>query len=399
MRLDRLGDVHLTYCTNIHAGESWRDVCSSLDAHVPEVKRRVSPDRPMGVGLRLSGEAAAAARNPENLRGFQDQLQRLGAYVFTINAFPYGPFHGVRVKEQVYLPDWRSSARVAFTSDAAAVLATILPEGQEGSISTVPGSFKANAGEPGAQAAMTQNLLRAVAELVQIERECGKTIALALEPEPCCFLETVDETIAYFESALLSRDALGALAAMTKVSAASAERQLRRHLGVCYDACHGSVEFEQPVGAMTRLRASGLNVAKLQLSVAMRIPQMRADLASELEPYNDGVYLHQTVVQHEGKLTRYIDLPDALADFKGGHAQGEWRIHCHVPLFLSDMGAIGSTQGDLLDVLRAMRDTPLSRHLEVETYTWDVLPSALRTGSKSADIAREMSFCLQELTP
>jgi hypothetical protein len=150
---------------------------------------------------------------------------------------------------------------------------------------------------------------------------------------------------------------------------------------------------------MTRLRASGLNVAKLQLSVAMRIPQMRADLASELEPYNDGIYLHQTVVQHEGKLTRYIDLPDALADFKGGHAQGEWRIHCHVPLFLSDMGAIGSTQGDLLDVLRAMRDTPLSRHLEVETYTWDVLPSALRTGSKSADIAREMSFCLQELTP
>jgi hypothetical protein len=145
MKLDQLpGNVDLTYCTNIHAGESWPDIRASLDAHVPAIKAAVTPDRPLGIGLRLSGQAAAVARRPEALAAFREQLASLGAYVFTINAFPFGPFHGVRVKEQVYLPDWRSPERVAFTADAAAVLAGILPDGMDGSISTVPGAFKAN---------------------------------------------------------------------------------------------------------------------------------------------------------------------------------------------------------------------------------------------------------------
>jgi len=145
MKLDQLpGNVNLTYCTNIHAGESWSDIGASLDAHVPAIKAAVAPDRPLGIGLRLSGEAAAVARQPEAVAIFREQLATLGAYVFTINAFPFGPFHGVRVKEHVYLPDWRSPERVGFTADSAAVLADILPDGVNGSISTVPGAFKTN---------------------------------------------------------------------------------------------------------------------------------------------------------------------------------------------------------------------------------------------------------------
>ena len=145
MKLNQLsGDVHLTYCTNIHAGQSWQDIRASLDDYVPAIKSAVAPSQPMGIGLRLSGEAAAVARQPEALASFRDQLAVLGAYVFTINAFPFGPFHGVRVKEDVYLPDWRDRERVAFTANSAAVLAGILPDGIEGSISTVPGAFKPN---------------------------------------------------------------------------------------------------------------------------------------------------------------------------------------------------------------------------------------------------------------
>src|SRR6476469_7344405 len=129
MRLQIPGGVHLTYCTNIHAGESWQDIRSSLDEHVPDIKSRLAPGQPMGIGLRLSGQAAVAARGAEAVASFKEQLSALGAYVFTINAFPFGPFHGVRVKEQVYLPDWRSAERVAFTADSAAVLAAILPDG------------------------------------------------------------------------------------------------------------------------------------------------------------------------------------------------------------------------------------------------------------------------------
>src|SRR5258705_7992658 len=160
MRLNQLpGGVHLTYCTNIHAGESWRDIRASLDAHVPAIKSSVAPNQPMGIGLRLSGQAAATAREPDALASFRDQLSKLGAYVFTINAFPFGPFHGVRVKEHVYLPDWRDRERVAFTANSATVLAAVLPDGIDGSISTVPGAFKPNGRSSEAIDAMASHLI------------------------------------------------------------------------------------------------------------------------------------------------------------------------------------------------------------------------------------------------
>ncbi len=398
MKLDQVpGDVHLTYCTNIHAGESWPDICASLDAHVPAIKATVASDRPLGIGLRLSGQAARAARTPESVEAFRDQLATLGAYVFTINAFPFGPFHGVRVKEHVYLPDWRDTERVSFTADTAAALAAILPDGIDGSISTVPGAFKPNGRSKGAVATMAVNLMKATADLVDIERRTGKRIALALEPEPCCFLETTEESIAFFESELLRADTLDALAGMTGTNRTEAEELLRRHLGICYDVCHGSVEYEDTVAALDRLLAAGIAVPKIQLSAAMRIPEMTRDRIEAVMRYDDGVYLHQTIVRNASGLTRYTDLPEAVAALREGRADGEWRIHCHVPVFLSDLGDLGSTRADLVATLGALRTRARSAHLEVETYTWDVLPDELRTGSKSADIAREIAFCQKEL--
>ena len=398
MKLNQLsGNVHLTYCTNIHAGQSWQDIRASLDEYVPAIKSIVAQSQPMGIGLRLSGEAAAAARQPEALASFRDQLSALGAYVFTINAFPFGPFHGVRVKEDVYLPDWRDRERVAFTANSAAVLAGILPDGIEGSISTVPGAFKPNGRSSEAVAAMARNLMMAVADLVDLKRRTGKHIALALEPEPCCFLETTDESIAFFEGALLKPETLDMLGGITGVGRSEAEILLRRHLGICYDVCHGSVEYEDTVAALDRLLAAGIAIPKIQLSAAMRIPAMTKGLIDAVMRYNDGVYLHQSIVRSGDNLSRHVDLPDAVTAFGEGQADGEWRIHCHVPVFLADLGEISSTRSDLVATLAALRQRTRSSHLEVETYTWDVLPDNIRTGSKSADIAREIAFCRQEL--
>ncbi|HTF01979.1 MAG TPA: metabolite traffic protein EboE [Bradyrhizobium sp.] len=398
MKLNQLsGNVHLTYCTNIHAGQSWQDIRASLDEYVPAIKSTVAQSQPMGIGLRLSGEAAAVARQPEALASFRDQLSALGAYVFTINAFPFGPFHGVRVKEDVYLPDWRDRERVAFTANSAAVLAGILPDGIEGSISTVPGAFKPNGRSSEAVAAMARNLMMAVADLVDLKRRTGKHIALALEPEPCCFLETTDESIAFFEGALLKPETLDMLGGITGVGRSEAEILLRRHLGICYDVCHGSVEYEDTVAALDRLLAAGIAIPKIQLSAAMRIPAMTKDLIDAVMRYNDGVYLHQSIVRSGDNLSRHVDLPDAVTAFGAGQADGEWRIHCHVPVFLADLGEISSTRSDLVATLAALRQRTRSSHLEVETYTWDVLPDNIRTGSKSADIAREIAFCRQEL--
>jgi hypothetical protein len=369
MKLNELsGDVHLTYCTNIHAGQSWQEIRTSLDEHVPAIKSAVAPSQSMGIGLRLSGEAAASVRQPEALAAFRDQLSALGAYVFTINAFPFGPFHGVRVKEDVYLPDWRDRERVAFTANSAAVLAAILPDGLEGSISSVPGAFKPNGRSPEAVASMARNLILAVADLVDLRRRTGKHIALALEPEPCCFLETTDESIAFFESELLKPATLDMLGAIVGVDRGEAESLLRRHLGICYDVCHGSVEYENPVAALDRLLAAGIAIPKIQLSAAMRIPAMTKALVNAVMRYNDGVYLHQSIIRRDDSLSRHVDLPDAVTAF-----------------------------GDLVATLAALRQRTRSSHLEVETYTWDVLPDNVRTGSKSADIAREIAFCRQEL--
>ena len=398
MKLNQLsGNVHLTYCTNIHAGQSWQDIRASLDEYVPAIKSTVAQSQPMGIGLRLSGEAAAVARQPEALASFRDQLSVLGAYVFTINAFPFGPFHGVRVKEDVYLPDWRDRERVAFTANSAAVLAGILPDGIEGSISTVPGAFKPNGRSSEAVAAMARNLMMAVADLVDLKRRTGKHIALALEPEPCCFLETTDESIAFFEGALFKPETLDMLGGITGVGRSEAEILLRRHLGICYDVCHGSVEYEDTVAALDRLLAAGIAIPKIQLSAAMRIPAMTKGLIDAVMRYNDGVYLHQSIVRSGDNLSRHVDLPDAVTAFGAGQADGEWRIHCHVPVFLADLGEISSTRSDLVATLAALRQRTRSSHLEVETYTWDVLPDNIRTGSKSADIAREIAFCRQEL--
>jgi sugar phosphate isomerase/epimerase len=398
MRLDRLPrPAELTYCTNIHAGETWDEIAASLDAHVPVIKAAVSRDAPFGLGLRLSGLAAADLVLPDRLAAFRAQLERLGAYVFTINAFPYGPFHGTRVKEEVYQPDWQSAERLDFTRKAAHVLAALLPEGSSGSISTVPGSFKPPSREPGAVDRMAANLLRAASDLARIERETGRTIALALEPEPCCFLETVEETVSFFEERLLPCDAVARFAMLADLGAAAAEETLRRHLGVCYDVCHGAVEYEEPAAALRLLRAHGISIPKIQLSSAMRIPDMHADLLPDLERFDTGVYLHQ-VVAGEDRRERYTDLPDAFRALRHGHARGEWRIHCHVPVFLPRAGEIGSTQADLVATLKALRREPFSPHLEVETYTWDVLPPALKTTSKAHDIARELIFVLEELS-
>ncbi|HEX2137224.1 MAG TPA: metabolite traffic protein EboE [Microvirga sp.] len=397
MELSHLpGGAELTYCTNIHAGETWGEIGRSLDEHVPRIRMQVSPRAPLGLGLRLSGVAAAELARPEALERFRNQLARLGCHVFTINAFPYGPFHGTRVKERVYEPDWRTEERVSFTRDAARILAALLPEGRTGSISTVPGAFKPVGREPGAVDLMAERLRRAAADLVAIERATGRVLALALEPEPCCLLETVEETLAFFEGTLFAAEAIARFAALTGLASAQAEEALRRHLGVCYDVCHGAVEFEDPVASLRTLKAAGISVPKIQLSAAMRVSEMTPELLPRLRPFDTGVYLHQ-VVARNGRLDRFVDLPQAFAAFAAGRARGEWRIHCHVPVFLPHLGDLGSTQDALVATLRALRTEAFSPHLEVETYTWDVLPEHLKTASKADDIARELGFVLGEL--
>lgn len=398
MRLNGLpGEVDLTYCTNIHGGETWREVLASLEAHVPAIKANISPSAPMGVGLRLSGVAVEELSRPRPFAELREFLATHDLYVFTINAFPYGPFHGTAVKERVYQPDWLTLERLAYTNRAADLLATLLPAGMMGSISTVPGAFKPRASAADAVPAMAANMARHVAHLAVIRERTGHEIVLALEPEPCCFLETIDETVAFFRDHLFGDAATAIVAKEGGMSAGAAADALRRHIGVCYDVCHGAVEYEDPAIAFAAFRRAGIRVGKLQLSSALRLPSIDATTERMLSAFNDGVYLHQVVEQRDGTITRFVDLDPAFAALREGRAGGEWRVHCHVPIFLETAGAFQSTQPTLKSAVAHTRTDFITPHLEVETYTWSVLPAELRRASLVDAITREMQWVLGEL--
>jgi sugar phosphate isomerase/epimerase len=398
----RLG--HLTYCTNIHRGETWPEVLAALERHLPAVKAAFAPDRPFGVGLRLSAVATEALREERAFAQLQGLLGAHDLYVFTMNGFPYGPFHGVRVKEEVYQPDWQHEERLVYTDFLADLLADLLPDeaGLEGSVSTVPGTFKPLSKPAGVVERIAENLVRHAAHLVLLRARTGRMIALALEPEPYCFLETIEETVRFFEQHLFADAAITRLAGFCGMSRSDAEQALHRHLGVCYDVCHAAVEYEDPKGGLARLHGAGIRVPKLQLSAALRIAEVDAAAARRLRPFDEPVYLHQVVERRGGRLTRYLDLPQAFAALDNGAGTGgerEWRVHFHVPIFLDEIEHFSTTQDFLREILAIHRENPVSAHLEVETYTWDVLPEQDRQDDVAIAIARELAWVRDRLNP
>jgi hypothetical protein len=390
----------LTYCTNVHRGETWGEVWDVLRSDVLAVRRGVVPDQPFGIGLRLSGVALEEASRPEALEQMKSYLATEGLYVFTLNAFPYGPFHGTRVKEDVYLPDWRDEERLRYTNASADYLAELLPETMSGSVSTAPGAFKTNVTSPEIVAAMADRFIRHAAHLVDLERRTGRVIALAVEPEPSCFLETTAEAITFFHEYLFSRAAADRLAGLTKLARGDAEAALRKHLGLCLDLCHAAVEFEEPADVYAALRGAGLAVTKMQISAGLRLTTVGDETRTLLKPFDDGVYLHQVVERRNGGITRYPDLAQAFAalDKAAGPQDREWRVHYHIPLFLDDLGggAFSSTQSFVREALTLHRQRPISQHLEVETYTWGVLPERHRSTGLAPAIARELQWVRQQ---
>lgn len=399
MKLDSDRSVHLTYCSNIHPGETWAEVRAQVGAHLPKVKARLSPERPFGIGLRLSAIAAESLSEPAAMEEFKAFLAGEGLYVFTINGFPYGEFHGTPVKENVYLPDWRDAARLAYSNRLADLLAELLPDDPEldGSISTVPGAFKPAITGEADVAAMADNLVRHAAHLWDLRERTGRTVTLELEPEPCCFIETIDEAVDFFRNHLFSVDAIAGMADRTGLSGAAAEAALRRHLGVCLDLCHVAVEFEDAEYALESLARAGIRIGKMQISAGLRFAAVDETTVEQLRPFNDAVYLHQVVERNGAGLARYVDLPEAFAAVEKNDGDKEWRVHFHVPIFLDNLGQFSTTQDFIREMLARQRAAPFTPHLEVETYTWDVLPPDYRNVDVDSAIVRELQWVRDQL--
>jgi hypothetical protein len=354
----------LTYCTNIHPAESWADSFANVRRYVPLVKKRISPERPFPIGLRLSG-LAAGELDMAAAAQFQEWCRENGCFVSTINGFPYGIFHHVPVKETVYLPDWRDPERLRYTGLLAQYLALWLPEGLRGSISTVPVGFKESIG-PEDFATVRSHLVLALQLLEKIAQKSGKEILLAMEPEPACVLETTMDVVHFFEQLNLPD-------------------HLRPFLAVCYDCCHQALQYESPAQSLALLKAHGIRVGQVQVSSALRLedPDIR-----RMQRFSEPCYLHQTVGRRQdGTLLRYHDLDQALAAAPAGVP--EWRIHFHIPVFVDRLTDCASTQPFLTEILPLFGDDV---PLEVETYTWTVLPPELQTAAVTDSIIREIEW-------
>ncbi|MBI4805929.1 MAG: metabolite traffic protein EboE [Desulfovibrio sp.] len=365
----------VTYCTNIHPGESWAATLLSLETHTVAVKDAVCPASPFPVGLRVSGQASREIDHREAGR-FKEWLDSNGLFVVTMNGFPYGTFHDSPVKAQVYQPDWRSPVRLEYTLRLAELLSRWLPEGMDGSISTVPVGFKADF-DPSQTELARQNLIRALQGLDALAQRTGKRIRLSLEPEPGCLLETTPELVVFF--------------ANLKVS-----DTLREHLAVCYDCCHQALQFEDPGQSLRLLEDNSICIGHVQVSSALHLPC--PDL-SRLSRFDEPVYLHQCVARHgNGSLERFDDLGLALGATGGAHKDTPgacaedtecWRVHFHLPVFLPELPECLTTQEFLKQFLPML---PADVPLEVETYTFAVLPRELQTATVVESIVREIEW-------
>jgi hypothetical protein len=337
----------------------------------------------MGVGLWLAADAARQLLT-EGLAEARAWLNDVGLLPFTLNGFPYGDFHQPVVKHRVYHPTWWESSRRDYTFDLIRIQHALLPPGMEGSISTLPIAWK-HPQPTDAQWRFAAQHLTEVAELLaQLEREEGRTITICLEPEPGCCLQRSKDVVQFFEGYLLPQ---------------GNEAAIRRHLRVCHDVCHASVMFETQDEVFARYQAAGIAVGKVQVSAAIHVPLdgmnslERRGALDQLARFAEDRYLHQTVIQAREGEQFFEDLPLALAahsDRDG--ASGDWRIHFHVPVYLSHFGHLETTQSDIMSCLAAARDRSHVKHFEVETYAWSVLPEDLKQPHLADGIAEELRW-------
>lgn len=358
---------HLSYCTNIHPAETWEETQRMLQTHVLAVRDLVAggddrPPQPFGIGLRLSAVAARGLLQGGRLEAFKAWLEETHTYVFTINGFPYGSFHGTRVKERVFQPDWTEPSRLDYTKDLFRILAVIARPDTGASVSTLPGSHKTFGAD---ESTIRRNLIEFADWLEALAAETSHDFHLGLEPEPLGHFENTAETLGFF--ARLHADAADSAV-------------IRRRIGVNYDACHFALQYEDAAHSLDALASAGIRISKIHLSSALAFdPEDPAAIAA-IRAFDEPVYFHQVLLRDAGGgITRFIDLPDFLTshDPRAGHTEA--RVHFHIPLDAEPAPPLCSTRGHARDVLAWCRTHPFAcRHFEIETYTWGVLPAELQ---------------------
>jgi sugar phosphate isomerase/epimerase len=369
-------NIHLSYCTNIHPAETWGETLTVLKNHTLAVRDKVIAARglehetPFAIGLRLSEKAASELLQGNQLDDFIAWLEKENTYVYTINGFPYGAFHGTRVKEKVYQPDWTTPERLSYTLELFNIIAELAPADAGGSVSTLPGSFKEFDAD---EDQMFENLYACAMHIELLSEQYEKDLHLGLEPEPLGHFENTQETIEFFirfhqwaENNELRADILA------------------KRIGVNYDTCHFALEYEDCHDSLTRFENAAIRISKIHLSNALSIDPHDSEAQKAIHQFDEPTYLHQVLIKKsDGSILRFRDLPEYFeaveaSDYPHDGAT-EARIHFHIPLYDDPEAPLGSTRDHAEAAIAYLKEKPETcPHLEMETYTWGVLPNGLQ---------------------
>ncbi|MFT4805914.1 MAG: 5-hydroxyisourate hydrolase-like protein (transthyretin family) [Psychroserpens sp.] len=396
MRVGKTG--HLSYCTNIHAGESWTEMFENLKVYLLNIKQKVSEKEPFGIGLRLSHQAAVELSNKTVLQSFKKWLILNNLYVFTINGFPYGNFHGETIKDQVHTPDWTTDLRKEYTILLFDILGALVPEHLVGGISTSPISYKywytTEVRLEDAKIKACDYLIDVVQHLMDIKNLTGKSMHLDIEPEPDGCIENSKEFLHFYNDYLLK---LGVPLLMKKnnYTTNEADNAIREHIQLCFDICHFSIAYEKPSEVIKKMRDNRIKIGKVQISAALKCNLENNNTIQELQnylrPFHEPNYLHQAVIKtKENNYLKFRDLDVAIAAMNVANFK-ELRTHYHVPVFLAEYQELQSTQDDIIETLQLWKTDNFTDHLEIETYTWDVLPDKMKTDIIGA-VTREINW-------
>ncbi len=374
----------LAYCANVHAGTSFAEMFANLCHWVPRVQDYRSQRGPMGIGLWFSNQSVIEAQRPENLKRLRDWFELNSLVPYTSNAFPQGDFHLPIVKYDVYQPDWSTAARTAYTLAVIRLMDELAPRDCEISVSTLPLGWPTPAVDDSFFQKCAENLLAVCRELQSLEQTIGRLAYLCLEPEPGCILDSSADVVGFFERWLLPKN--------------NQSDSVRRYIRVCHDVCHSAVMFESQYAAIERFRSTGIEIGKVQISAAVeanfvdRGTADRQTIMSALHQFQEPRYLHQTNVQRRtGDATLFDDLSQAFAEVPDP-INTRWRVHFHVPIYLSEIGPLRTTNDEIGQFLRGVSGPNIPRHFEVETYAWSVLPPSHAPNDLAAGIAAELDW-------
>lgn len=373
----KLDSFHLAYCTNVHPAETWAQTMRVLHHDVAMVRASLlensslTNEVPFAIGLRLSARAAAELLTGDHLTQFRDWLAQSNSYVFTINGFPYGNFHGTRVKEKVFQPDWTSPDRIAYTKNLFRILAFLTPPGNSASVSTLPGSHKSFQAD---ETALLAHLRDFASWLDELAENHSVDFHLGLEPEPLGHFENTSETLAFFE----------------KLGDAP---EIRSRIGVNFDSCHFAIEFDHAAPSLAAFQNAGIRISKIHLSNALALDPRDPAALAKIRQFDEPTYFHQVVARDEqGNLSRFPDLADFLAAAPGAFHSA--RVHFHIPLDAEPSPPLRSTRFHAEETLHWCLDHPAAcQHFEIETYTWAALPPDLQR-PLAQQIAAEYQWAL-----